>query len=631
MCGLAFLYSKSEKISELDLKFLLKSLGHRGPDSENVVFYEAKNIGFVHTRLAFLDFSENGDQPITSHDGRYTMIFNGEIYNYIELASKLLGWDHTKIKSDTVILLALIETFGLDAIVGQLNGMFSFVVFDNYKNEILVCRDRFGEKPLYIYNDGSVLLISSDIRSFKCKKCENNIDWYGAEQFLRFGAFHKSTILDNVRALKPGTIRVVKLHNLEGEDHVYWDTQSECILNSVCSQNNLEKSIFGIDNLLNNSVQKRLRSDAELGLVLSGGVDSSLIAYYAVQNSNKKLRSYTLAVEHDSDNELSAAAYYANRLDLDHTEVILTEKEALELAMQIPQYTGEPYSDASIVPSLALSRRMSADVKGMLTGDGGDELFCGYNRHLFTQMINFGTLQILRKYRVNRLIASKVSFSILKILLVNFNNAMNLDILYRKLVDVFECRDVIDYYIKVLSTNDSITNHEFINLGIGSNYPKKYNQLDLLRLLDLEFYFQNDILVKVDRSSMAFGLEGRIPFIDTDIVQFAFDLPKTQLVSKQSFFNLKGKYVLRKLHEKKYGKHSFDKKKGFSIPIGRWLRGGLRDWAQNLIYSNHRFCDLFTKLKIYDAWLEHQAGNIDNSKLLFAAINLINWDLYFET
>jgi len=534
---------------------MAQTLVHRGPDSDG--YWKDKVAGLSHKRLAIIDLSTHGAQPMISASGRYVLTYNGEIYNYLNLRQELeKDQDYTwRGRSDTEVLLAAIETWGLPETLDKINGMFAFGLWDRITRTLTLARDRLGEKPLYIGWIGKQIAFASELKAFQCiRQWEKNIDCQAVGYFLRYGFIPAPlSIYQGVYKLPAGhfisftaedTIqRPIDTASFKKLCNCYWNLSTvawQGINNQLAP--NAETAIDILDELLSNSIQKRMLADVPVGALLSGGIDSSLVTAIMQKHSARPVQTFTIGFNEDSFNEAEFAKKIAEYLRSEHTEIILSPDEALSIIPELAQIYCEPFADSSQIPSTLIAKITQQKVTVALSGDGGDELFSGYCR--YKNALKFWPLLRLLPSGLrnlpDHLIESSKHFS-------RFISPLSTnDIIFRmwRFSKRISANNFQDYYGNLLSLSLTRTiSKDYWPTGLPMcNSDRVPNGLDIeqqMMFIDQMSYLPDDILVKTDRASMASSLELRIPLLDHTIVEFAWRIP-SELRRQQN----KGKFLL---------------------------------------------------------------------------------------
>ena len=647
MCGIAGAWGLNNK--NLDVLALSKamraSLSHRGPDSFGDWHDANSNIAISHSRLSIIDLSDTGHQPMVSKNKRYILSFNGEIYNHLELrkiVNERFSYNHWNGTSDIESFLTHLEFFGLKETLNISKGMFSFALWDQQENELNLVRDRFGEKPLYWFFEDDiekgVLIFASELVAFKeFKNFNYKIKNESLKDFLTKGYINApDSIYKNVYQLEPGCILSLKsklnckkffdLNDIQIEK--WWDnrTQSEVKKINVDNSTNNSYSLNEIVNLVEKKIQDSVvlasNADVPLCCFLSGGVDSSLISLMLQKNRNLPINTVNIAFEESglgesSFNEDHSAKLVSSYLGSNHTSIILSSKDIQEIIPKLATIYNEPFSDSSQLPTVLLCKlARELGYKVALCGDGGDELFGGYNRHNLLPKIN----HIFKYVPPNILSLLSKGINIFPVK----NNYLNFDKRQKLSKLILNANSVEKMYNNLINLN-SYTN-KLINLENDYDYyiklPKSSNISEQIMLADLEHYLPSDLLVKIDRAAMSFGLETRAPFLDYELVKFAWKLP-----TKMKIRNGKGKWILRKILSKYFPEEIYKKpKSGFSVPLGVWIRGPLKTWVYDLLSEETIRKQGFLDYKEVSFLLEQHINlQKDNTSILWS---ILMWQLW---
>jgi len=595
------------------------TLHHRGPDDDG--FYVDEKVGLAHRRLSIIDLSPAGKQPVVNEAGNVQVVFNGEIYNFKELRAGLKNSHTFRGNSDTEVIVHLYEEIGLE-VFSHLEGMFAIAIYDKKRGELILARDRMGKKPLYWRAGSGTLIFGSELKALmQHPSFKKEIDIASLEKYLQYEYVPTPhTIFKDTYKLEPG-------HYLRfsGDGAVkvkFWDIK----FNE--QKISLDDAMTGLDARLAAATADRLVSDVPLGIFLSGGLDSSTVAYYAQKSSVQKIKTFSIGFEDASFDESSYAKEVAAHLGTEHHELILGPERSLELVSVIADLLDEPMADSSIIPTYLLSRFTREYVTVALGGDGGDELFCGYDTFAAHKLAEiYGKIPLpLRRYIIE---------PILRLLPVSHSN-MSFDFKAKKFISGFygEQRyrnqrwlgafDVIErkklMRPAVCEGIEDLKVFEDIDTYLGSfKDSDSYHQLGLTYQ---RTYMMDQILVKVDRASMMNSLEVRAPFLDTRVVEFANSLP-----TNLKLHGFTTKYVLKKLMEPRLPKGiASRKKKGFGVPIGAWLQGPLKLLTTEL-FSN----ELLNRQGLFDSGYVHQlldnhfSGRKDNRKQIWTLLVFQMW------
>jgi asparagine synthase (glutamine-hydrolysing) len=555
MCGLAGMYSPNG-VKRDSLKKMTDAISHRGPDAEG--FFVDGSFGLAHRRLSIIDLSSTANQPMQSNCGRYQMVFNGEVYNYQEIAKELDV--NLKTTGDSEVVLEAFAKWG-PQMVNRLNGMFTIVIFDTSEKKLFLFRDRLGIKPLFLYRQNGVVAFASELKAIVALKSELplTVNRSAIPYFLHLGYIPQPlSIYNEVEKFPSGSWAIIDDNTFKIEH--YWNP-NEKISSKVISDEVEAKA--QLTDLLKASVKRRLVSDVPFGTFLSGGIDSSLVTALAQNSTSEKLKTFSIGFDDAKHDESGFARKVSEHLDTEHYEYRVTEKDALELVMEIlPQYD-EPYADSSAIPTMLVSKMARQEVTMTLSGDGGDELFHGYGMYNWAERMANPAVKSLR-------------WPISQILSLG-------DDRFKRIAKVF------DY-----STSDNLQSHIFsqeqymfsvselsnllINkpeglslLALNSTFPRQLTATESQALFDIDFYLKDDLLTKVDRASMKYSLETRVPILDHTVVEFALNLDPALKVK-----NGVQKHLLKEVLYDFVPKEIFDRPKwGFSIPLYKWLKNDL--------------------------------------------------------
>ena len=606
MCGIAGLRRISGNIDQLDYLAtdkMLDDITHRGPDDHGVATIKDLNIILGHRRLSILDISTKGRQPMSSHCGKYLITYNGEIYNFLELKEKLalrkdIKW---KSQSDTELLVNYISYFGIEKTLKDIVGMFAFCVVDLEKNLMHLCRDRFGEKPLYYGRSNNYFWFGSSLQQLKqIPSFDKRIDRKSLEYFLRHGYINApNTIFDGIKKVNPGCCVTIS-QNFEESKYIFWDPSLEVLKSESLRLEDCEKKI---EELLIKSIKRTVVSDVPIGSFLSGGIDSSLVTSLMQANSSDKIKTFSIGVlKNEQIDEAYDESRYAKKiaqyLGTEHYEDFIDEKILLENLKKVNSFYDEPFADSSQLPTLSVANLASKYVKVALSGDGADELFGGYSRYLHTHENNT-VLRLMNrspnflKTFISKLILTTDKGALNKISKEQSFLPTNLGGKMEKIGYFLKDNgnDLQQYYQYTLAETENshsiLFKDKITSLALENDFYNfnKHQDLDLktrIMLMDIATYLPGDILAKVDRATMAFSLESRTPYLDRDLANFAISMPidckiknsETKIILKK----ILSKYLPRELYERR--------KKGFSIPLDRWLRFELKDWANELLNSD---------------------------------------------
>jgi asparagine synthase (glutamine-hydrolysing) len=602
------------------------ALQHRGPDDSGVWADAAAGIALGHRRLSILDLSPAGHQPMFSSSGRFVMVYNGEIYNCEEIRRDFLrerAEFHFRGHSDTEVMLAAFEHWGIESALQRMNGMFAFALWDRQERTLVLARDRFGEKPLYYgftRGAGGSFLFASELKSLHFHPAfKGEIDRDAVASYLRFNCIPAPySIYRGIRKLLPG--HVLRYRNGEVTTQAYWSLRAsvERALSEPFTGSE-ETAEEQLDRLLRDAVRLRMHSDVPLGAFLSGGIDSSLIVALMQAQSERPVRTFSIGFHEEGYNEATDARAVAKHLGTDHTELYVTSEEAIDLVSRLPEIYDEPFADSSQIPTLLVSQLARRHVTVSLSGDGGDEVFGGYNRYTWGGRVwkrLDGTPRGLRRVAAAGMTAFgphwwDAAFEHMRPVLPKSWRQRMPGYKVHKLASLLPSKSPLDMYATMAS---HWAEPERVVAGAAKLHPLHMVDDQWLQLpeferqaiyLDTITYLPNDILVKLDRASMAFGLEGRIPFLDPRVVEFAWRLPLRMKVRPNQ-----GKWLLRRVLYRYVPRNLVERPKmGFGIPLDSWLRGPMRDWAEALLEPRRlREEGFFDAAAVREKWEDHLRG-----------------------
>ncbi len=559
MCGLTGFFSIDKKLSEGDLHAMTDCISHRGPDAAGYFISPNQNVGLGHRRLSIIDLSTASDQPMISHSGRYAMIFNGEVYNFKEIAAQLNITPRTT--GDSEIILEAFEKIGVDC-VNLLNGMFAIVIYDKQEDKLFLFRDRLGVKPFYYFSYQNTFAFASEIKALLKSdfvKANTPTNQQTVATFLYAGYIPgPHTIYTNIHRLPSGSYATIDKSGMQV--HSYWKPEEKVLpivkTDFVSAKNELKE-------LLTSSVKYRLISDVPFGTFLSGGIDSSAVTAIAQSVSAKPVNTFSIGFKEAKFNESEYAKKVSKHLGTHHHEFIVTESDALELIDRMMAVYDEPYADESALPTMLVSKLARQHVTMTLTGDGGDELFMGYGAYNWAKRLNNPLVKLLR---------APLAFAI--------SQAGDR---YKRGAQVINYKSEAHRKSHIFSQEQ----YFFSEAELGNLLKTDYNhpllfeeQFDTKRklsaaeeqaLFDIKYYLKDDLLVKVDVASMQYSLEARTPFLDYRVVEFALNLSE-DLKKKDGT----AKYLLKEVLYDYVPREFFDRPKwGFSIPLAKWLKTDL--------------------------------------------------------
>lgn len=566
MCGIAGFFQNDSRLGEAHLQKMTDIQAHRGPDAGGYYFNGSTGLG--HRRLSIIDLSTAANQPMTSHDGKAKIIFNGEIYNFRELSKELgLNW-HTN--SDTEVLLEAYMKWG-NAFVHRLNGMFAMAIFNEEDNSLFICRDRMGIKPLYYAWDGSLLLFSSELKGILSLRPELKftLNRKAVKDYLLLGYVPEPlSICNEIKKFPSGSYGLLK--NGEFSMHSFWQPESliekEVLSDEIQAKEQLKK-------LINSSVRYRMVSDVPFGTFLSGGIDSSLVTAVAQHNSDEPINTFSIGFQDSKYNESDFARSVASYLGTHHHEFTVNEQDAIESIERMISSHDEPFADSSAIPTMLVSELARKHVTMTLSGDGGDELFLGYGTYKWARRLSNPLVKLLRR-PVHRFLASRESNRFKRAAeLFNYSDDSRLpQHIFSQEIYYFSESEIEQIFINEPPAESFGYHHHGLK--------RRLNSMEMQALFDIRYYLKDDLLTKVDRASMQFSLEARVPLLDYRIVEFALNLDPAL-----KFRNGESKYLLKKVLYDYVPEKFFKRPKwGFSIPLERWL-------SKDLNYLIDQYCN----------------------------------------
>jgi len=522
MCGIAGYYSTNDLFSEIDLHAMTSAIAHRGPNA--VGYYQDKIVGLGHRRLSIFDLSEAANQPMFSADKRFVIVYNGEVYNFKEIAEELKQKYKIEFRtsSDTEIILEAYAKYGPE-FVEKLNGMFAIAIYDTQKNELFVCRDRIGIKPFYYFWNGQDFAFASELKALtKAPSIPLKINNNAVYHFMHVGYISPpQSIYESIQKLESGSWMKISKNNLEIQK--YWNINQQ--INKTVITNEKE-AITKLSDLIMSSVQYQIKSDVPFGVFLSGGIDSSLVTAKAVNLSSSKVNTFSIGFEENRYNESVYAKAVANHLETNHHEFIVSYKDAIDLIETIFETYSEPFADSSSIPTMLVSKLAKQHVTVTLSGEGGDELFLGYGSYQWARRLNHPLIKAFRGPIATILSISNSNFE----RHAKHFRYPNDNLLYSHIFSqeqyYFSLKELNSLFTKDFIANHENTNTDLLSIfGIEMNHlGRKLNAMEKQALFDLNFYLQDDLLTKIDRASMRFSLETRVPYLDHRIIEFALNL-----------------------------------------------------------------------------------------------------------
>ncbi|TKW79549.1 MAG: asparagine synthase (glutamine-hydrolyzing) [Bradyrhizobium icense] len=616
-------------------------LRHRGPDDEGVWADETAGIALSQRRLSIVDLSPAGHQPMFSACQRYVIVFNGEIYNYEEIRRKLDGeTSHAwRGHSDTEVFLEAISRWGIKPALEHAVGMFAFALWDRRERTLVLGRDRLGEKPLYYGGIGPSFAFASELKAFRAHpawKPEVNRD--AVALLMRHNYVPAPySIYKGISKLRPGHYLVLGAGEREPRIEAYWDARDVALqAGRHPFAGSREEAVTELEVLLKQAVRGQMMADVPLGAFLSGGIDSSTVVALMQSMSSRPVRTFTIGFHQAGYNEAEHAKQVARHLGTDHTEMYVSEREAMDVIPSLPEIYCEPFSDSSQIPTYLVSRLARQNVTVSLSGDGGDELFSGYTRYGIAEAFWSKVALVPRPLR--RMTAGLATLPSpafydgvagpLLPLLPERHRYARLGDKVHKAAQLLSMQSVDEVYRHLCShwtdpADIVIGGHEPPTMLTGLEaLPDLPGNVERMMYLDLKSYLPDDILVKVDRAAMAVSLESRVPMLDHRVVAFAMSLPLAVLRAGNQ-----AKWPLRQLLYKYVPPGLVERPKmGFGVPIDSWLRGALRDWAEDLLSEARlRQDDCFNPVPIRQAWHEHLSGRRNHQYPLWNVLMFQAW------
>ena len=648
MCGIAGLFVNRNFNSDINLSLILDEMSiyikNRGPDSLNKWISDKQDCAMIHSRLSIIGLGINGDQPMISHDGRFIMSFNGEIYNFSSLRDQLnkqfqINW---KGNSDTEVLLEGISRIGFENFISKIEGMFSIAIWDKRLKTLTIVRDRMGEKPLYygkiLNNDFEAFAFSSDIGSLtKLSKSNLKMNQISVCEFIKNGWIAgPKTIYEDVYKLLPGEYIKIINHNYSQEIKKYKYWQKNFSFDKPSKSSKINEEINEIESLLLKILEKQLYSERDIAIFLSGGIDSTLIAALVKKKLGVEINCFTCGFEGELDLKSYDETFFAKSicdyLDLPHVIKNINSKDVSNTLPKMASIYSEPFADISQLGTYLISKKArESGIIVALGGDGGDELFGGYERYLTGNKLLF-----LKKY-LPRIVfnyanlSSKVLPDFLRQMVGDFAGIDNIKDKFEKFFNnLDDFNDKESLYLACLSKWDK---ENFDELGCGNNLLLNYESINYIEnknldlrtymmIMDIDNYLVDDVLVKTDRASMSLGLEIRAPFLNHNLVTYANNIPNASKFSSNG-----GKVHLKKILQKYVNKQHIKRpKKGFSIPIDQMLRTSAKEWSNEMILNLKQNNEIPLNNKLIERiWNEHLTGARNHGLSLWNLIMLSSW------
>jgi asparagine synthase (glutamine-hydrolysing) len=639
MCGITGFITKKPQNSEQSQATVLSMSGqlhHRGPDAFGTWISESNEVAFAHQRLAIVDLSPAGQQPMEGN--KFILVFNGEIYNFRQIRNDLskMGVDF-KSHSDTEVLLYALEKWGIESTLDRLEGMFAFAAYAKDDNTLFLARDRMGEKPLYYSHQTDLFLFSSELKALKEHPLwQRNIDIRSLGLYFKHNNIPAPhTIYENTYKLKPGSYLTVDLASLEFTEKEYWSSRAIFIQGATNPfQGTPDQAAIELESILKYSIKDQMIADVPLGAFLSGGIDSSTVTSIMQSMSSTPIKTFSIGFNFDTFNEAKHAKAIARHLGTSHTELYVDESDARDVIPYLPEIYDEPFADSSQIPTYLVCKLAKEHVTVALSGDGGDELFSGYSR--YNHIVNHWRKRLSYPGKMNAAALSFLASLPPKVVDAILSPALSMQGKYNKF---------ISHRLRNRSwqmANENLPAFYLDNIGFWNpksnlikhpdknSYELDYSDLSdtplsplkQLQYIDTQMYLPDDILCKVDRAGMAVSLETRIPLLNHKVVQFAATLPDSI-----NHHNGKAKWPLQKILSNYVPNKLFERpKQGFAIPMGEWLRGPLYSWMMDLLNENTiREQGLFNPDAIEPIIKMHLDGNGDYSLTLWSLLMFQSW------
>jgi asparagine synthase (glutamine-hydrolysing) len=655
MCGIAGLWNLSGgdiATVENTAKRMASALEHRGPDDAGVWSDAAAGLALSHRRLSILDLSEAGHQPMLSASKRFVLSYNGELYNYRELRKELEKEGvRFRTECDTEVLLEALATWGVKEALVRFNGMYAFALWDKKERRLYLARDPFGIKPLYVGAIKGKIAFGSELNALrKVSTAALPIERAALVEYFRYGFVPAPlSIYSQVFKVMPGTVLTISARDAALPEgfvqrapfnfpdvhcavHEHWSLEQEYVRGRAKPLKlTFDNAVEELESLLSRAVKRQRVSDVPVGAFLSSGIDSSTIVALLRKADAQPVRTYTIGVEDSKLNEAEQAQEIAAHLGTQHTTRMLSESEVRDAIGQLGRVYDEPFADSSQIPTLLVSRLAAEDVKVVLTGDGGDEMFGGYNRHVHGLALwqAFRSIPASAKTGLIALSSSSLMTSLDGILektvslLFSEMNHRSFANLREKAATIAESESVAELYRNLISHARAPARYvDGIESGADVSAIEGLDGLRLLMALDGTHYLPNDILTKVDRATMACSIEARVPFLDIDVARFAARLPDDFLVQRKT-----GKRILRSVLKRHLPEKMVDRpKRGFAVPIGEWLRGPLRAWAKETIDAAAKKYPTLLRWDLIAADIDaFQVGRQERAEWVWDVVRLADW------
>lgn len=641
MCGIAGFVAFNRDQTAESMREIAMTQGdaiyHRGPDSGDVFVNQSLGVALAHRRLAIIDLSAAGYQPMVSSCGNYVIVYNGEIYNAEETRQELIARGiQFRGHSDTEVLLEACVAFGVEKAIQRFVGMFALAILDEKNQHLTIVRDRLGIKPLFYSFSDDHFIFGSELKALKAHpKCPTDIDYDGVAAYFRYQYIPTPhSVYQAVKKLPQGQMLEIDLNKPDARPtpKPFWSFHEKATYgkaNQTTASD--EQMIDEFDALLSDAVTRRMIADVPLGVFLSGGVDSSTVVALMQEASSTPIKTFSIGFEESKYNEAEYAAEIAKHLGTDHTELYVSPQQALDVIPKLTEMYDEPYADSSQIPTFLVSEMTRKHVTVALSGDGGDELFAGYTRYQTAEQIagRIGKIPMPVRKALSSIwqTVPRGTWDSLFKVVPKKRRPMYAGDKVHKFAEAFTY-DEDDFYKRLISIwnhPEEIAAHGkeadtlLTNSTLSSELP---NLLDRMQYWDTMMYMPDDILTKVDRASMAVSLEVRVPLIDHRVVEYAWTLPRKFKVRDGM-----SKWILRQVLYRRVPRQLIERPKmGFAVPIDEWFRGPLKEWASDLLSpeSIKRY-GIVNPVPVERIWAEHLSGNRNWAALLWNVIMLQSW------
>ena len=598
------------------------ALAHRGPDDHGLWSDAEAGVHLVHRRLSIVDLSPLGHQPMASASGRYVIVFNGEVYNFGAIRDELTSLGHAfRGSSDTEVLLAAIEQWGIERTLVKSNGMLAFALWDRRDRVLTLARDRFGEKPLYFGAFAGALVFGSELKALRAHPaCGAKVSRAALQDYLRFGYVPApASILEGVHKVPVGSFVQFSASG-DARTTTYWSLGGDVESGQRAPfRGSIEDATDELERLLKLSVKLRMVSDVPLGAFLSGGIDSSTVVALMQTQSPRPVKTFTIGFHEAAFNEAHAARRVAAHLGTDHTELYVTPKEAREVIPKISSLYDEPFADSSQIPTYLVSALARQHVTVALSGDAGDELFGGYSRYFFARKL-WSLLH--RTPEGAKHVAADMAA---RLPIAGWGKVRRTTERIRRwggLLSTPSDRALYTHLATTWRTADApLAAGTLSDAPLAHDHPSLGSFEEWMMYADSMSYLPDDILVKVDRAAMGVSLEARVPMLDPNVSRFAWSLPVAMRFGSQ------GKEPLRRVLARHVPRALFERPKmGFGVPVGAWLRGPLHDWAEDLLDERRLEREgIFNPKVIRKRWREHVSGQHDWQYALWFILTFQAW------